>query len=67
MDNFGISAQRTDTIDGRGRCAHYYGSEGRARRVPDQAVDRGSSRSLPDSTASIATALTHVSRVAEET
>ena len=42
-------------VDGPGRCAHYYGSEGRARRVPDQAVDRGSSRSLRDSTASIAT------------
>ena len=31
-----------------------YGSEGRARRVPDEVVDRGSSRPLPDNTAGTA-------------
>ena len=41
--------------DGPGQCAHSYGSEDRARHVPDQAVDRGSSRPLPNNTAGIPT------------
>ena len=36
---------RTAT-DSPGRCAYSYGSEGRARRVPDQAVNRGYWQSL---------------------
>ena len=34
--------------DGPGRCAYSYGSEGRARHVPDQGVRQGPSRSLAD-------------------
>jgi len=57
MDNYGISAQRTGVMDGSGRCARAYGSEGRARCVPDEVVDRGLPRPLPDNTTGIATCL----------
>src|SRR5215510_3128322 len=35
-------------LDGPGQFAHNYGSQGRARHVPDQVVGQGSSRSLAD-------------------
>jgi hypothetical protein len=41
--------------DGPGRLAHSCGSEGRARRVPDEKVDQELRRPLPDNTAGIAT------------
>jgi hypothetical protein len=42
------------TTDWSGRPKSCYGSEGRARRVPNERVDRGLRRPLPDKTAGIA-------------
>jgi hypothetical protein len=39
---------RKPALDGSGRSAHAYGSEGRVRHVPDQVVGQGSSRSFAD-------------------
>ncbi len=39
---------RQPPLDGLGRPAHAYGSQGRARHVPDQVVGQGSSRPLAD-------------------
>ena len=44
--------RRQPPPDRSGRSAHYYGSHGRARHVPDQVVGQGSSRSLADRPAS---------------
>src|SRR6266487_3678752 len=39
---------RRPRLDGSGQSAHAYGSQGRARHVPDQGVGQGSSRPLAD-------------------
>ena len=53
--------------DGPGRLAHSCGSEGRARRVPDEKVDQELRRPLPDNTAGSRPGFTLVSLLAKET